>query len=88
MDYDITQAACLKDYCIYLKFRDGLEGAIDLASIAGKGEMFALLKDIDYFCQMKVDERIGTIVWPNEADLSQEVLYEKVKKAKPRVAVY
>jgi len=88
MYYDVIRAACLKNYCIYLQFEDGREGIVDLEPIVGKGEIFAPLQDMDCFCRMTVDERAGTIAWPNEADISPEALYEAVKKSINGVARY
>ncbi len=61
---------------------------MNLAPLAGKGEAFAPLADIDYFCRMKVDPKFRTIEWPNGADLSPESLYETVKKSGAAVATY
>ena len=88
MYYHIVNAACLKDYYVYLKFEDGMEGVIDLETIAGKGEMFAPLKDKDFFCHMSIEPRFHTIKWPNGADLSPEMLYDKIKLAQSDIAVY
>jgi hypothetical protein len=39
------------------------------------GPIFELMgKDCDEFCKVTVNPEIGTIVWPNGADLAPEVL--------------
>jgi hypothetical protein len=40
------------------------------------GEVFEPLKDPEYFAKAFVDEELGTVCWPNGADLSPEWLYE------------
>jgi hypothetical protein len=33
--------------------------------------------DVAYFAQVVVDEELGTVVWPNGADLAPEMLHER-----------
>jgi hypothetical protein len=39
------------------------------------GEMFEPLRDFARFAEVTVDPELGTVVWPNGADLSPEFLY-------------
>jgi len=86
MYYHIRDAACIKDYYVFLKFEDGLEGVVNLEKLAGQGEAFGPLTDMDYFCRMKLDERSHTIEWPNGADICPEALYEVLKGAPNHIA--
>jgi hypothetical protein len=36
------------------------------------------LKDPAYFSQVKVDPELGTVSWPNGADLDPDVLYGRL----------
>jgi hypothetical protein len=36
--------------------------------------VFAPLRDLDVFRQVTVDDQLGTIVWPNGADMDPDVL--------------
>jgi hypothetical protein len=47
------------------------------ASPGRVGPMFEPLCDVNYFAQVVVDEELGTIVWPNGADLAPDVLHEQ-----------
>lgn len=76
----ITDAKYVQDYVIHVSFKDGTEADIDISDCLW-GEMFEPLKDIALFKNLRVDEDIRTIVWPNGADLAPEFLYERAKKA-------
>jgi hypothetical protein len=75
---DIVDAKILGDYRLYLRFEDGIEGSIDLAPILSFRGVFAPLRDPVYFAQVRVDRELGTVVWPNGADLDPDVLYGRI----------
>lgn len=64
---------------IWLRFGDGLEGSIDLASEL-HGRVFEPLRDPAVFGQVQFNADIHTITWPNGADFAPEYLYELVRK--------
>ena len=88
MYYSIKEAAALRPYSVFLKFEDGTEGVVDLDHVVGCGGVFDPLTDIDFFSRMRLDDELHTIAWPNGADLNPERLYETVKEAAGKVAVY
>src|SRR6266700_1002901 len=59
---DIVEGRPLGGYRLYLRF----EG------------VFAPLKDPATFAQVRVHPEVGTIVWPNGADLDPDVLYAEL----------
>jgi hypothetical protein len=72
----VTAARVLEGYCVELTFSDGVRGVVDLAPrIVGRAGVFAPLGDPQYFRQLRVDEVLGTIVWPNGADICPDLLY-------------
>lgn len=75
---DIVAAKALGGYRVRIRFEDGAEGDLDLSSQMSFGGVFAQLRDPAYFAQVKVDPDLGTIVWPNGADLDPDVLYSRV----------
>ncbi len=75
---DVTDVECLTGYQLCLRFEDGVEGVVDVATLITFTGVFALLKDKAYFSRVRVDADIGTICWPNGADLDPDVLYAAV----------
>lgn len=74
----VTKAAYLRDYKVYLEFDDGMKGVVDLEQKAKRSGVFAPLGDVVYFRQLRLDPALGTICWPNGADIAPEALYEAV----------
>ena len=65
----------LEDFALRLGFDDGTTREIDLESDLW-GPVFEPLRvDPQLFRQVRVDEELGTIVWPNGADLDPDVLH-------------
>jgi uncharacterized protein DUF2442 len=75
---DIVATKALGDYRLYLRFEDGVEGVVDLAPHLSFRGVFEPLRDPEYFAQVGVDAVLGTVVWPNGADLDPDVLYGRV----------
>jgi len=70
----VIQTAVVKLYVLDLSFADGVRRRIDVESVLF-GEMFEPLRDPARFAEATVDDVLGTVVWPNGADLSPEFLY-------------
>ena len=79
----VTAVAVVGDHHLRLQFDEGSEGDIDLSTCRWNG-VFAPLDDPEYFRQVKLDDELGTIVWPNGADVAPETLHAWVtKRLKP-----
>jgi len=74
--YLIRSVEHLGGYRLRLTFADGFVADVDLADKVtdAAGPVFAPLRDIAVFAQVRLDEELGTIVWPNGADLAPETL--------------
>tara|TARA_E500000178_G_C16946469_1_gene719071 strand:+ start:411 stop:683 length:273 start_codon:yes stop_codon:yes gene_type:complete len=73
---DITAAKPLPDRQLQLVFEDGLQATIHLDKIIKHYTgVFAPLLEDAFFQQVQVAEELGTIVWPNGADVCPDVLY-------------
>jgi hypothetical protein len=63
-----------RPYVLDVTFDDGTRRQVDLEPELW-GEVFAPLRDPVLFAQVEVDPELGTVVWPNGADLAPEFLY-------------
>lgn len=70
----VTDARYLREYQFEVSFSDGRRGIVDLKTLPD-GPVFEPLRDRAFFARGAVDAEIGTIVWPNGADLAPEYLY-------------
>jgi len=77
----LVDAKAGDDHRVYVSFEDGLAAEVDLSYLLDRGGVFEPLRDIGYFRQLRADSEAGTIVWPNEADIAPEALYERAKLA-------
>jgi hypothetical protein len=75
---DVINVRYVRDYTVWLEFDDGAQGEVDI-SRSFKGPVFEPLRNIEYFKQVRVNADLGTIVWPNGADVAPETLYERLQ---------
>jgi len=68
----------VRDYVIWVKFNDGINGEVDLSNEL-EGEVFGPLKDIALFKTVKIDPLLQTVVWDNGEDLAPEFLYDNLR---------
>ena len=75
---DITEVQHLANFQLFLRFEDGVEGELDISSFISFDGIFEPLKDPIEFAKVTVHPELGTIVWPNGADLDPDGLYSKL----------
>ena len=78
---DVVRVEVLDHRRLRLAFDDGVEGVVDIASLVSFEGILALLRDPEMFTQVRVDDELGTIVWPNGADFDPGVLREHVARS-------
>ncbi len=78
MFLEVTRAEYLDGYKLRIHFNNGEILIVDLCSSL-KGEVFAPLKDIEYFKRFSI--KFNTIEWENGADFAPEYLYQLGKAA-------
>lgn len=69
----VTSVKVLDHYLLRLGFSDGSSRDVNLVGELC-GPVFEPLADPDFFAQVRVDDELGTVVWPNGADLDPLVL--------------
>jgi len=74
----IVEARYVADFTIWVRFSDGVEGLVDLASEL-TGPMFEPLRNVEEFRRFILDPELRTLVWPNGADLAPEFLRTKIR---------
>jgi hypothetical protein len=80
MPWRVVQVQALSDFRLRVRFVDGLEGEVNLASLVhspGAG-VFAPLADPAVFAQVFVEH--GAVTWPGEIDLAPDAMYAEIKK--------
>jgi len=75
----VTQVEVVGDHRLRLGFEDGIEGEVDFSALDWRG-VFEPLRDPSYFRRVELDRELGTIVWPNGADIAPETLHVRVAR--------
>ena len=75
MHYSVIEARYLGGYSVWLRFRDGAQGVLDLQADL-RGEVFESLLDERKFAAFRV--KGGALEWSNGASLAPEFLHGRV----------
>jgi hypothetical protein len=75
---DIIEAKPIDKHRIWIQFDDGVTGEYDMGPCIARGGILAELMDGDFFRQVAVNSDIGTVCWPNGADVCPDVLYSSI----------
>ena len=73
----VTAVEVVGEHRLRLSFEDGIDGEVDLSGWKWRG-VFEPLADPAYFRQVVLDRELGTVVWPNGADIAPESLHSWV----------
>jgi len=71
----ITSVEPLHGFVLRLRFTDGVVREIDVEEDLWGPVFEPLKRDPTVFRQVAVDPELGTIVWPNGADMDPDVLH-------------
>jgi hypothetical protein len=66
MYWDVVEVRPEPDYCLFVRFKDGLTGRVRLRLEDLTGALVPL-RDVQFFEQVFID--CGTVAWPGEIDL-------------------
>jgi Protein of unknown function (DUF2442) len=73
---DVIAAQALPRRKVDLTFADGVQAILEMDRVIERYQgVFAPLLDNQYFSKLRVNPDIGTIAWPNGADICPDVLY-------------
>ena len=73
---DVTDVSPMENRKLQLTFADGLQAVINMDEIIKSYiGIFTQLQEDPYFRLVRVSSDLGTIVWPNGADVCPDVLY-------------
>ncbi len=75
----VTEVEVVGDHRLRLGFEDGIKGEVDFSALDWRG-VFEPLRDPSYFGRVELDQELGTIVWPNGADIAPETLHVRVAR--------
>ena len=77
----VISVEVLEGFRLRLSFDDGTSRDVDVKELL-RGPVFEpLLRDPDLFRRVEVHKELGTIVWPNGADLDPMVLHGSAEPA-------
>jgi hypothetical protein len=71
----VTGVRILRGRTVELAFTDGTIRVVDLTPHLWGSVFDAIARDDAEFARIFVDPQLGTIAWPNGADLDPDVLY-------------
>ncbi len=79
----VKSVQVLEGYRVRLGLTNGAEKVVDLTPYLVGPIFETLRKDPEKFRQVRVDPELGTIVWPNGADICPDVLIHDRVPAAP-----
>lgn len=77
MNARIISCRPAKNYTLWLRFSDGLQGSVDLSSLLDIG-CFKFWRDLHVFLDVQPCPKTGDAVWPAGVRLNAEVLYQDI----------
>jgi len=77
MNYHVVEARHVRGHTVWLRFRDGTHGEIDLGPSL-RGPVMEPLANVEVFKQFSIHPEFHTLVWPNGADFAPEFLHDNV----------
>ena len=75
MYWDVVEVKPEPDYCLFVRFKDGLTGRVQLRREELTG-VLAPLRNVQFFEQVFIDS--GAVAWPGEIDLAPDAMYAQV----------
>ena len=80
----VIEVEVVGEHRLRVAFDDGASGEIDASKWTWRG-VFQPLRDPTYFARVELDPQLGTISWPNGADIAPETLHLWVSEKRDRL---
>ena len=77
MYWDVVEVKPERQYCLFVRFKDGLTGRVRLQVEELTG-VLAPLRDERFFERVFID--YGAVAWPGEIDLAPDAMYAQVSR--------
>lgn len=77
MYWDVVEVKAEPNYSLYVRFKDGLTGRLQLPRETLTGALAPLL-DVQFFERVFVDS--GAVAWPGDIDLAPDAMYAAVER--------
>jgi len=81
----IVEVEVVGEHRLRLVFEDGVSGEVDASGWDWRG-VFEPLSDPAYFARVELDHELGSIRWPNGADVAPETLHLWVARGRDHVS--
>ena len=78
--YKVESFSIVAPFTLSVGFDDGTTRRIDFTPIL-QGEIFGPLHDLQLFEQVRLDNEVHTLVWPNGADFDPATLHDWPEQA-------
>jgi hypothetical protein len=75
MYWDVVEVKPEPEYCLFVRFQDGLSGRVRL-SVDELTGVLAPLREIGFFERVFIDH--GAVAWPGEIDLAPDAMYRQI----------
>jgi hypothetical protein len=75
MHWDVVEVKPEPQYCLFVRFKDGVAGRVRLRPEELTGAL-APLRDEQFFEQVFID--YGAITWPGDIDLAPDAMYTQI----------
>jgi hypothetical protein len=76
MEWEVTEVRVVGDYTLWVRFRDHLEGRVEILPSFFRG-VFEPLRDPAKFREVSSPD--GFVTWPGELDLAPDAMYDEIK---------
>src|SRR5580700_6119787 len=75
MHWDVVEVKPEPHYCLFVRFKDGVAGRLQLRPVELTGAL-SPLRDEQFFRQVFID--YGAVAWPGEIDLAPDAMYVQI----------